>query len=88
VEANPDEAEIVETVVAATGLVVIENVAEVAPAGTKTLGGGAADKLLLWKLTTLPPDGAGWERVTVPVAPAPPATVAGVTVTLLTGSVP
>ena len=52
----------------ATGLVVIVNVAVVAPAGTVTLAGTcAAVALLLESVTTDPSAGAGTVRFTVPV---------------------
>ncbi len=73
---------IVTGVVAATGLVVAVNVAVVAPASTVTdAGTWAAAVLLLVKLTTAPPTGAGLSRVTVPVEEVPPSTVAGLTLT-------
>jgi hypothetical protein len=65
-----------------TALVVIENVALVAPASTVTLAGTcAAAVLLLDSVTTAPPVGAAPLSVTVPVDPAPPTTLVGLTVT-------
>jgi hypothetical protein len=68
----------------ATGLVVIVNVAEVAPAATVTLDGACAVVvLLLDRETTAPPVGAGPVSLTVPVDEVPPITDAGLTVTPL-----
>ena len=59
-------------------MVVTAKVAEVAPARTVTLAGtAAAAGLLLESVTTAPPAGAAEERVTVPVDPEPPTTLAG-----------
>lgn len=70
--------------VLATGLVVMVNVAVVAPAGTVTLAGTcAAVALLLKSVTTDPPDGAGPVNLTVPVDEVPPITEVGLTVTPL-----
>ena len=67
-----------------TGLVVMVNVAEVAPAATVTLPGTcAAAVLLLDRLTTAPPAGAGPVNLTVPVDEIPPATEAGLRVIAL-----
>jgi hypothetical protein len=71
--------EIVTPALAATGFVVIENVAVVAPAATVTLAGTWAAALLLESVTTAPPDGAAPLSVTVPVEPLPPITLAGLT---------
>ena len=69
---------------AATGLVVIVNVAVVAPAGTVTLARTcAAVALLLESVTTDPPAGAGPVNFTMPVDEVPPITEAGLTVTPL-----
>lgn len=65
-----------------TPLVVIEKVAVVAPAGTVTLGGTVAAALLLDSATVAPPAGAAPPKVTVPVEPLPPTSVAGLTVRL------
>lgn len=73
-------------VLAATPVVVIVNVAVVAPLGTVTNAGTTAAALLLRRSTSAPLVGAGWERVTVPVDVFPPTTVAGLTVRLSKGS--
>ena len=65
----------------ATGLVVIVNIAVVAPAGTVTLAGiCAAAVLLLVRVTIAPPDGAGPVNFTVPVDEVPPITEVGLRV--------
>ena len=65
-----------------TAEVVIVNVALVAPAATVTLAGTwAADVLLLVRVTTAPPDGAGPVKVTVPVDEVPPITELGLRLT-------
>jgi hypothetical protein len=56
-------------------------VAEVDPPATVTLPGTVAEVLLSARVTTAPPAGAGPERVTVPVVPVPPVTLAGLTLT-------
>jgi hypothetical protein len=59
-------------------LVVTLNVAVVAPAGTMMLAGTVATfVLLLIRLITAPPKGAGALSVTVPVEVKPPLTLAG-----------
>lgn len=74
----PRVAETVGEVFEATGLVVTVNVAEVAFAATVTLAGTcAAAVLLLDKLTTVPPEGAGPVIRTVPVEEVPPITEVG-----------
>ena len=66
-------------------LVVTVNVAVVAFAATVTLAGTcAAFVLLLERVTTAPPAGAGPFNVTVPVEGAPPTTEDGFTATELT----
>ena len=68
----------------ATGVVVTENVAVVAPAATVTLGCTcAAAVLLLDSVTMAPPEGAAEAKVTVPVDEVPPITDVGLNVTLL-----
>src|SRR5947199_167983 len=68
----------VPTVEEPTGLVLTVKVALVLPAGTVTLAGTvAAPVLLLDKLTTAPPLGAGALSVTVPVEELPPVTLDG-----------
>ena len=68
----------------ASELVVTVNVAVVAFAATATLAGTcAAAVLLLERVTTAPPDGAGPFNVTVPTEEVPPITEAGLTVTVL-----
>ena len=63
-----------------TGLVVIVNVALLAPAATVTLDGTvAADVLSLLSDTSAPPTGAGPLSVTVPVEGLPPTTLDGFT---------
>jgi hypothetical protein len=74
----PQSAEIVTGVEAATGVVVIANVADVAPPGTVTVAGAAADGDELCKFTTAPPAGAGAFRYTVfAVVVTPPTAEAG-----------
>ena len=64
-----------------TGLVVIANVALVAPLPTVTLAGTlATDVSLLDSDTTAPPTGAGPLNFTVPVDPLPPVTLEGLRV--------
>ena len=55
----------VTAVLIATGTVVAVKVAVVAPAATVTVGGTVAAGLLLVRVTTAPPTGAGPLRVTV-----------------------
>ena len=63
-------------------------VAVVAFAANVTLGGTVAAGLLLVRVTTAPPTGAGPLRVTVPVEGLPPITLVGFTVTedMVTGT--
>lgn len=79
---RPDVAVMTADVLAVTPVVVIGNVAVVAPPGTITNPGTTADVLLLPKSTSAPPFGAGCERVTVPVEAFPPTTEAGFMVRL------
>lgn len=67
----------------ATGLVVTVKVAVVAFAATVTLAGTWAANLLLDRVTTAPPDGAGPFKVTVPAEDVPPITDVGLRVTEL-----
>lgn len=59
------------------GPVAIENTALNWPAVTVTLAGTGAIALLLVRLTTAPPAGAGSVNVTVPVATLPPSRIDG-----------
>ena len=68
---------------AVTTDVVTGNVTLVAPAGIDTLAPTVAIVELLFRATTAPPAGAAPVSVTVPVAPVPPATLVGATVTML-----
>ena len=64
-----------------TRLVVTLKLADVAPAGTKMLAGTvAAFRLLLTRVITAPPEGAGALNVTVPVEARPPLTLVGLKV--------
>ena len=75
------EAEMLAEVDVPTGLVLTVNVALVAPAATVTLDGTiAALGLLLDRLITASPLGAGPLSVTVPVAEVPPVTLVGLNV--------
>lgn len=64
----------VTEVVVATGTVLTENVAVVAPAATVTDAGTVAEALLEVRVTTNPPVGAAEASVTVPVVGVPPTT--------------
>ena len=77
----PAVAVIVAVVAAFTEVVVTVNVAVDAPAATVTLAGTVADALLLERLTTIPPVGAGEPSVIVPVVFVPPFTAVGFTET-------
>src|SRR5262245_32387267 len=63
-----------------TGVVVIVNVADVAPAATFTEAATVAEGSPLESVTTAPPFGALPLRVTVPFGLTPPITFAGLTV--------
>jgi hypothetical protein len=77
----PLVAVIVTDVEDVTVLVVIVNVAVVAPAATVTLAGTVATEVrLLESVTAIPPAGAGPFRVTVPVDGLPPCTLVGLRV--------
>jgi len=77
----PYEAEMVAEVDVPTGFVLTANVALVAPAATDTVDGTiAALGLLLERLTTAPPLGAGPLSVTVPEEELPPVTLVGFSV--------
>ncbi len=75
---TPLVAEIVTALVVTTVLVTIVKFPVVAPAGMVTLAGTMATKgALLDRVTTVPPAGAGPDRVTVPVEELKPFTVVG-----------
>lgn len=78
----PCTAEMVTAVEVETAVVVTAKFADVAPAGTVTVAGTNALALLEERFITEPPDGAPVNRVTVPVAEAPPTTELGDTDTL------
>lgn len=69
-----------------TAVVVIGNVAVVAPAATVTVAGTEAAVTLEPRLTTFPPGPAGPRSVTVPIVEFPPTTVAGARVKLANGA--
>jgi hypothetical protein len=62
---------------AETAVVAIVNWAELLPALTVTVAGRVVAPLLSERATTIPPAGAGAERVTIPVELVPPVTVVG-----------
>jgi hypothetical protein len=62
-----------------TGVVVMLNVAVIAPDATVTVCGGTAARAFELRVMTIPADGAGADNVTVPVDEAPPTTVDGET---------
>ena len=87
-EVDPSAALIVAVFEAATASVETVNVAELCPARTVTLEGGMTEALLEVKITTTPAEGAGPDRVTVPVDGVPPVTAAGENIRLVgTGDV-
>ena len=68
----------------ATGVVVTAKLAEVVPAATVTLAGAWATAVLLVdRVTTAPPVGAGLVRVTDPFTDVPPFTEVGLRVMVL-----
>ena len=73
---------------AATGVVAIGNVAELAPALTITLAGTVAEAVSLPRAIVAPPAGAGAVRLTVPVEFCPPVTTEGLAVTELSWDAP
>ncbi len=75
---------IVACVEAATGRVVTSKIASVLPEEIKLLAGVTAFGLFDLNVTTCPPGCAGLLRVTNPLEDAPPVTVEGVSVKLLT----
>ena len=77
-----DDAVITAGTLATTDVVVIANVAVLAPAATVTDAGTTAAAELLVTVTTTPPAGAGEPSVTVPVAAVPPLTLTGLTLTV------
>lgn len=80
-EVPPNDALIVDDVVAVTALVATVKLALAAPPGTVTLAGTLVAVELSESDTTAPPPGAGALSVTVPVEELPPTTVVGLTET-------
>jgi len=76
----------VTAVAVVTVVVVTEKVAVVLPAGIFTDAGTVATGLLELNPIVRPPAGAGFVRVTVPVAGRPPTTFVGVTASCTTGT--
>ena len=64
---------------APTALVVMGKSTVIAPPGTVTVAGTAAEPLLLESVTMAPPTGAALVRVTVPIEEDPPVTLVGFT---------
>ena len=83
----PEMPVIVAVVAVCKACVVMAKVAEVCPLGTVTIAGTVAVVLLLDRETMSPPAGAGFVRMTVPVAVAPPITEVGFSATLERGIV-
>jgi hypothetical protein len=76
-------------VVEVTATVLMVKLALAAPAGTVTVEGTVATfGLLLESATVAPPEGAGPERLTVPVDGDPPVTVEGLSVSPVNTTVP
>src|SRR5215467_7693976 len=70
---------ILPIVVTPTAAVETEKLADVALAGTVTVGGTEAAELALERLTLAPLAGAGPVRLTIPVIDCPPVTLDGAT---------
>jgi len=79
IDVLPSVALIVAGVVPLTEVTEMLNRAVVAPPATVTLGGTEIKGLLVVKLTSVPPAGAGEPSVTVPVVVNPPTVFAGET---------
>ena len=80
VDAAPTKAVIVTRVSLVTADVGMGKLAEICPAGTITIGGGLATRLLVDNVAVIPPAGAALLTKTVPVALVPPGTLAGLMV--------